>query len=199
MGESVHSNVREVGKPYDMHFGDLLERVHFGSFSVVVTSRGVLFETYTGYHVWTTPFVKGYDGVMRDKSLYRWLMDLLDFRRRALGHEDDPVDGIEPDEDGHVVTNGEMLEMLKVVTECNLMSPVVVFGDGGRPFDAAVDYMRWLKGRYDDLLSSVRGGVLSGDADDMRALADIDGNRAMMDALSALGGELSKAVDDGAS
>lgn len=190
MGERVHNNVREVGKPYDMSFGELREKVHFGSFAVVVTSRGALFETYTGYHVWTTPFVTGRDGDVRQKTLYGWLMNLIEFRRQCEGHEGEPMADIPADEEGHVVTNGEMLEHLKVVTEANLMQPVVIFGDANRAIEAAVDYEKWLTGCYERLVEASARVEDVSDMDEMRAIAEIEGDMVRGEVMGALADEL---------
>lgn len=186
MGERVHNNVREVGKPYDMSFGELVAREHFGSFAIVVTSRGALFETYTGYHVWTTPFVTDRDGVVRKKSLYSWLMDLVEYRRGCVGHEDEPLDGVAAGDDGKVLTKGEMLEHLKVVTAANLMQPVSVFTDVDRAVVAALDYEKWLTGCYQKLVDAVLSPSVVSDEDEMRAIAEIEGGMARGDMFKGI-------------
>lgn len=190
-GERIHKNAREVGNPYDMSFGDLLEKVHFGSFAVVLTSRGVLFETYTGYHVWTTPFVTDKDGVVREKSLYSWLINLVEFYHASKDHPDDPVEGISADADGNIITNSEMLEHLKVVTEANLMQPVSVFIDADRAVSAAIDYEKWLTDCYKKLIESSNKLRNVSDMDEMRAMAEIEGDVTRANIFKQISDELS--------
>ena len=67
--------------------GEVTARVHFGAFELIKTKRGIMFKTYTGFHVWTTPYATGLDGKAHPKSLYAWLDNLIEAKKAYEGHE----------------------------------------------------------------------------------------------------------------
>ena len=182
---AVHTVPRENGEPYEMHFGDLVEKVHFGAFAVVMTTRGALFETYTGYHVWTTPYSSGIGGETREKSLYAWLRNLVDFKKMAEGHEREPF----PRSDGGdgEMTKGDVLETMKVMTEANLTRPMVIFTSADRAMEAAVEHVKWLREMADKLQDSVSGLKTSDGLDEARSMAEVAGDVSRAEAVRELG------------
>ena len=124
--------------------GEVLRRVGFGSFEVIKTKRGIMFKTYTGFHIWTTPYAMGVDGKAQPKNLYAWLDNLIEFKEAVSGHEDESFG-----DSGQ--SKGDVLEALKILTEANLVMPVTAFVDEGRAQEAALSYMRWLKDMQDGL------------------------------------------------
>lgn len=169
---------REVGEPYVMDFGKLVERRHFGSFAIVLTERGALYETYTGYHVWTTPFAADKDGGVQKKSLYAWLLNVVEVSRVADVSPDLRVGG-------SGITYRELLDTLRIMTEANMLHPMSAFVDEGRAMDFAVKYMDWLNSRYEDLKSSIANPRKEAAMGDEAALAL---ERAVLDARETVKG-----------
>ena len=64
--------MRRKKKSYEFMIasGEVAERVHFGAFELIKTKRGIMFKTYTGFHVWTTPYATGLDGADTPKARY---------------------------------------------------------------------------------------------------------------------------------
>lgn len=172
--DAVHTLPREKGEPYEMHFGDLVERVHFGAFAVLMTTRGALFETYTGYHVWTTPYSAGIGGETREKSLYAWLRNLVDFKKMAEGHEREPLPA-SAGGDGKM-TKGEVLDTMKMMTEANLTRPMVIFTSADKATEAAVEHVKWLKEMAEKLQGSASGLKTSDGLEEAKALAEAAGD-----------------------
>lgn len=157
---------RELGKDYEMWFGKLLRRCRFSHFSLLVTERGVLFESYTGYHIWTTPFVTGLDGTTSEKSLYVWLMRLVELRDAVESSgRDVPYEGAD-------MSSGDVLDAMVLLTECNLMEPQVVFLDIARASERALSYMAWLRSQMESLGEVMSGSVTGDVKDDERILSE---------------------------
>lgn len=182
--DAVHTLPREKGEPYEMHFGDLVEKAHFGTFAVLMTTRGALFETYTGYHVWTTPYSAGIGGETREKSLYAWLRNLVDFKKKAEGHEREPF----PESAGGdgKMTMGEVLDTMKIMTEANLTRPMVIFTSADKATEAAVEHVKWLKETAERLQESASGLKTSDGLEEARALAEAAGDAERAGALHDL-------------
>lgn len=161
--EVIHRK-REVGERYEMDFGELVEKVHFGSFAVIMTSRGALYETYTGYHVWTTPYAADKDGQVREKSLYAWLKNLVEVSKMADKVPDARVEGSE-------VTYGDLLDAMKITTEANLVHPMSAFVDEQRAMKFATEYMDWLNVQYGRLKEASEKGRSGDEMADEAALA----------------------------
>lgn len=158
----------EVGSEYVVPFGTLVERRCFSSFAVTRTSRGMLFETYTGYHVWTTPYVAGVGGdVVRVKSLHGWLSLLLDVAGKSELDRDALYPGLPDDA---AMSYGEMLDAMLIITECNLLHPVTAFVDGDRSVECSRRYMEWL-GKQSAALSEAMSGDAADDDAEMRGAA----------------------------
>ena len=132
--------------------GEVTERVHFGAFEIVKTKRGIMFKTYTGFHVWTTPYAVGLDGKAQPKSLYAWLDNLIEAKKAYKGHESEPFGG-----GGH--TKGEILESMVVLTQANLVYPLTAFIDEERATKFALEYMEWLKKQQEKLAEAMSAPV----------------------------------------
>lgn len=128
---------------------EIVERGDFGSFEVIKTKRGIMFKTYTGFHVWTTPYAVGTDGKAHKMSLYSWLEELLAFKLIAEGHEDELIDDTG-------VKKGDILEAMKITTEANLTRSMVVFTDRDYAIQEANRYMDWLKEQTDRLIKTMK-------------------------------------------
>lgn len=133
---------KEQGAPRPYEFiieeKDVLERVHFGSFEIVKTRRGIMYKNYAGFHVWTEPYVAREDGGVKETSLYEWLDNAIAHKKLATGHEGDPYG------DGGV-TRGEVLDTVRMLTEANVTYPMTAFVDLDRATEFATRHMRWLK------------------------------------------------------
>lgn len=121
---------------------DVLERVHFGSFELVKTKKGILFKNYSGYMVWTTPYAVGYDGKASETTLYRWLDNLIGTYHAFKDKLDEPF-GTETHEDGSLLLNRDILEADKIITEGNLIHPMTAFVDLNRAAEMANSYIKW--------------------------------------------------------
>ena len=132
--------------------GEVGERVHFGAFELIKTKRGIMFKTYTGFHVWTTPYATGLNGKAHPKSLYAWLDNLIEAKKTYEGHESEPFD-----ESGH--TKGEILESMVVLTETNMIAPLTAFIDEERATKFALEYMEWLKKQQEKLAEAMSAPV----------------------------------------
>lgn len=165
-GEDVASRF-SVGAEYSVPFGTILERRTFPSFALTKTSRGILFETYTGYHVWSTPYVTDQSGVLRAKSLHAWLSLLLEVASKCDESADELYPGLPV---GDSMTYGDLLAVLRIVTETNLLHPVTAFVDEKRAADFSTSYMDWLKERASELERAM-SSISRGDDAEMRASA----------------------------
>lgn len=133
-----------VGAEYTVPMGEIEERRTWPSFAVTRTTRGIVFETYTGYHVWTTPYVVGVNQDVRAKSLHAWLSLLLEVASKADEAKDALYPGL-PAEDA--MTYGQLLEAMRIITETNMLHPVTAFVDEGRAAEYSTRYIDWLKER----------------------------------------------------
>lgn len=146
---------------------DVLRRANFGSFEIIKAKSGMMFKTYTGFHVWTTPYAVGLDGKARPKNLYAWLDNLLNFSDEVAGHEKENFG-----DSG--LTIGDIFDAMKTLTEANLIAPVTAFVDEGRAQEKAMEYMSWL---YD--MQTALGKTMSEQPpeDDAMANAEADAKR----------------------
>lgn len=160
----MEENRREEGKAYGMDFGILRRRVFFRNFCIVLTDRGAMFETYTGYHVWTTPFVTGLDGRTQEKSLYAWLVRMVGLSDGTKGKEKEMYEGTD-------VKRGEFLEAMETLTACNLLEPQVVFTDMDKAGERALAYMRWISEKAGELEREAARKPVEDGMEEMRALS----------------------------
>lgn len=147
---------------------DVEERVSFGSFEVVKTKKGMLFKTYTGYHVFCTPYTVDMYGETAKTSLYQWLENLLDTYHAFEGRLDEPFG--EGEVDGQPILNKDIMDMDKIVTEANLVYPLTVFTDTEHAVKAANEQIAWLREQSEKLAESMAKD-LSTDDDVLRAEA----------------------------
>lgn len=142
------ANKKSVSKAnyiFDIKPSEILEQENFGSFEVVKTKRGIMFKTYTGYHVWTTPYAVGTDGKAHETSLYRWLDELLAIQGSYAGHESEKLN------EEQDVTKGDVIDTYRIVTMANLTRPMAVFTDRDYAMQEAQRYMDWLKSQMEIL------------------------------------------------
>lgn len=132
--------------------GEVTERVHFGAFELIKTKRGIMFKTYTGFHVWTTPYAMGLDGKAHPKSLYAWLDNLIEAKKTYEGHEKEPFG-----DSGH--TKGDILESMVVLTETNMIAPLTAFINEDRATKLALEYIEWLKKQQEKLAEAMSAPV----------------------------------------
>lgn len=163
--------------------GEVLERQHFGAFELVKTRRGIMFKTYTGFHVWTTPYAAGLDGKARQKSLYAWLDNLIEAKKAYEGHEGEAFG-----DSGR--TKGEVLEAMVIMTEANLAAPLTAFVDEERASGFALEYMAWLNGMQERLAEAMSAPA---PAEDPKADAE-EGDGASLMGEAA---QLAEAVQEG--
>lgn len=139
---------------FQVNENEVIDCTDFGSFEVVRTKRGIMFRTYTGYHIWTSPYAVGVDGTPHHNSLYSWLDNLVEMSKAYSGHEDEIFDKDNPD-----ITTGDILESQKIMTVANLTMPLTIFIDPDKAADAANSYMKWLDDMQNKLLATIGGGV----------------------------------------
>jgi len=121
---------------------EVTEREHCGSFEIIKTKRGIMFKTYTGYHVWTTPYAVGTDGKAHETSLYKCLNEFLQMAKSFKGHEDEELTELNGEKG---ITKGDLLETERIVIEANLTRPMAVFTDRDLAYKEAANYIDWLK------------------------------------------------------
>ena len=133
---------------------DVKKRAHFGSFEVIVTTGGIMFKNYSGFHIYTTPYAVGADGVAVKNSLYAWLENLVGTQEAFKDSLDEPFMDATYD-DGRVMTKGDILEADKLITEGNLLQPMTAFVDLDEATRKAEDHMRWLTRMQEQLLEAM--------------------------------------------
>lgn len=121
---------------------EVTEREHCGSFEIVKTKRGIMFKTYTGYHVWTTPYAVGTDGKAHETSLYKCLDEFLLMARTFKGHEDEELTELNGEKG---TTKGDLLETERIVIEANLTRPMAVFTNRDYAYTEAAKHIDWMK------------------------------------------------------
>lgn len=141
---------------------DILKRVHFGSFEVIKTAKGIMFKNYAGYHVFTTPYAVGGGGEPRHTSLYAWLDELIETHEAAQGHFDDPF-GDAVRDDGTPILVRDIYDQAKIITETNLTRPMTVFLDINSAIDEANKYIKWLHDMQEKLAEAMQSTVASED------------------------------------
>lgn len=170
---------REIGKDYGMSFGDLVEKRDFGSFSVVRTTRGLMYENYTGYHIWTTAYAGWIDGTAKEKNLYSWLNHLMELAKSAE---------LMPDEEyeGTGMTYSAFLDSMKILTESVLSYPMVAFADLPRATEFALNHMKWLRERSELLAKTAATEYVKDDDRDERILAEDSTRMQVQDTLRGM-------------
>lgn len=129
---------------------DILERVHFGSFEVLITTKGAMFKNYSGFHVFTSPYAVGVDGKAVENSLYRWLVNLVNTHKALADKLDEQFDEQTYD-DGRPLLNRDIYDLDKIITEANLIKPMTAFIDVNKATEEAKEYMNWLTTMQEEL------------------------------------------------
>lgn len=117
--EAVADRLRE----FSLKSQDIVKVADFGAFEVIITKRGAMFRTHTGFHVWCSPYVLGLDGKACEASLYAWLKNLADAKELFPARSGEAY----PDAGG--ATYGDILDYMRIVTEANMTYPLVAFTD----------------------------------------------------------------------
>lgn len=128
---------------------DIEEVADFGTFAIVKSKKGIMFKTYTGFHVWTAPYVLDLNGKAQKNSLYAWLESVMEAKVSCEGKH-----GTEmyPETD---VTRHDMLEAMKIITEANILYPITAFTNLDTATDFAQKQIKWLRERQDELANAV--------------------------------------------
>lgn len=146
---------------------DVIERVDFGAFEVIKTSSGIMWKNYNGYHVFTKKYSTDNMGKAIEGSLYAWLDNLIETHKAFDGLMDEQFDG-QTHDDGTPLTNREIYDMDRIVTEANLTKPLTIFTDLNEAIVAANEYISWLRERQEELLKA-ESEDLSSEDDVLRA------------------------------
>lgn len=125
---------------------DIIERKAFGSFEVIKTDKGIMFKSYTNYHVWTSPYAVDKEGKAVYNSLYRWLDNLLKSKNAVEEGKKLNIGG---------VSDEDILDFETILTESILLHPLTAFVDVDRASQFALDYMEWLKNKQNELSASM--------------------------------------------
>lgn len=174
---------------------DIVERAAFGRFEVIKAKHGIMYKNYTGYHVWTTPYVVDENGRAQEKSLYAWLDNLLQFKANASGREGEYYDwGIpedaRPGGDNSLppaVTYGDMLDTMSLMTEANIEHPTTVFTDENYAAQFAIKRMAWMREQMERLQEAMKTPVKEETEDDIkRNFEDAERERIMRESLDIL-------------
>lgn len=133
---------------------DVIERVHFGGFEVIKTKGGIMFKNYSGFHVYTTPYSVGVDGVAHENSLYAWLDNLITTQKELSDKLDEPF-GDETLDDGTPLLNRDIYDMQVITTEANLLYPLTVFTDVNHAAEQANKQIQWLTEQSEKLAEAI--------------------------------------------
>lgn len=166
--ENFNQNASGRDVPFsEEEYGTVVERCDIGAFSIILTTRGAMFETYTGYHVWTTPYSASAYTEASEKTLYRWLKELVNLSHKAAADPDGEYAA------GTGITNKEMLQNAAIIVEANLLHPITAFLDEDRATKFAIEYMEWLTKTGEELLGKAAENVAGRtDEEDDKALAE---------------------------
>ncbi len=145
--------LKDVDFEFSIKKEDILNRADFGSFEIVLTKYGAMFKNYTGFHVWTSPYSVGLDGVAHENSLYGWLVNLVKMKESFSAVEDEAFSE-EPS-----LTNGDILYSSKIITEANLVRPMTVFVDFDEAAISAISHMKWLEKMQEELKKAISSGL----------------------------------------
>lgn len=156
---------------------DIIERENFGAFEIIKTKKGIMYKNYTGYHVWFTPYCTGADGVAHETSSYLWLDELLRHKKEFAGHESDPYLDTE-------ITQGEILETDKIITEACLTHPMTAFIDLDYATKFASEHIKWLSEMSAKLESAMDNTPEDEDLDAVKANLEHDTKVIAMENLS---------------
>lgn len=128
---------KKIDAPYEFALlgEDVRERRSFGRYEVVMAKGGAMYKNWTGYHIWVSRYAVLPDGRTAEKGLYQWLDALVSVARQ-----------VEATGKGQ-----EVLDCMSVMTEANLSYPMTAFMDEERAVKFAIDYMKWLMAKYEEL------------------------------------------------
>lgn len=137
---------------------DVIDRADFGHYEILVTKKGAMFKTHTGYHVWTTPYAVDAKGEAHETSLYKWLIEAVELKKMFTGHESEKLT-----EDPTSSTKGDLLDGVSITTEANIMSPMTAFIDRDRAMQKAQEQIDWLTEQMKKLEDAMTAAVPEGD------------------------------------
>lgn len=171
--------MRDSYSRYEFRVGteDVLERRSFGRFEVIRTKLGIMYSTWSGYHIWTEEYAVDMDGKAREKGLHAWLRGLLE----EAGRCDDAVYASSPAADG--ITHKEVFDAMVVMTEANLAYPMTAFIDEERAMRFSIEYMKWLRESAENLQEVLSSSPTSDD--DRAVLAEENASAINRDHLEA--------------
>lgn len=124
---------------------DVVDKADFGHYEILITKKGAMFKTHTGYHVWTTPYAANEKGEAVEMSLYKWLVEAVKLKHTIDGHEKELL--VENGEQ----TKGDLLDGVSITTEANIMFPMTAFVDRDRAMEFAKNQMDWITAKLKEL------------------------------------------------
>lgn len=158
--KSVDNN---KGREFSLQSKDIVEVADFGSFEVVATKSGVMFKTHTGFHVWCTPYVLDLEGKAHENNLYAWLTNLIEAKKSFSGeHQDEIIEDA-------AVSKGEMLDVMKIITEANMTHPITAFVDIDSATKFANERIEWLGKMQSKLSDALSAEVKEETQDDIKS------------------------------
>lgn len=151
--KAVSKKSTAQGYTFSISAEDVLRRVDFGTFEVILTKRGAMFKTYTGYHIWCTPYVSDTKGTSAYKNLYSYLVNLVAQKDECDAKGEELVRYTDTEELSDITYN-DYLALQKNIAEVNLLKPLTVFVDHEYAYREAKEYYRWLTEAMETLASS---------------------------------------------
>lgn len=143
------------GYTFSIAAEEVLRRVNFGTFEVILTKRGAMFKTYTGYHIWCTPYVSDSRGTSVYKNLYSYLVNLVEQKDECEKRGEELIRYTDTGELSEITYN-DYLALQKNVAEANLLKPLTVFTDEEYAYREAKEYYRWLTESMETLAQSMQ-------------------------------------------
>lgn len=137
---AVNKKSTAQGYTFSIAAEEVLRRVNFGTFEVILTKRGAMFKTYTGYHIWCTPYAANAEGKASTKTLYAWLMHLIELKDAC---SDKKFAGM-TFTDEVKYTNEDYFNAMCTITEANLSKPLTIFVDAKYAQEEAFRQLDWL-------------------------------------------------------
>ena len=116
---------------------DIEKQEDFGTFTITRTKYCIAYTNHVGYTVITKPYTTTPEAKGTNLSLYTWLNYVLDTKDYLDAHKDEKYENSD-------ITNGQFLEVLKVVTEANITKPCVVFTNIDYAMEEANKHIVWL-------------------------------------------------------
>lgn len=150
---AVNKKSTAQGYTFSIAAEEVLRRVNFGTFEVILTKRGAMFKTYTGYHIWCTPYVSDAKGTSVHKTLYSYLVNLIDQKDECEKKGEEFIKYADTGELAEITYN-DYLALQKNITEANLLKPLTVFSDQEYAYREAKEYYRWLTESMNALMES---------------------------------------------